>query len=417
MNAERESFKDTVKSRLSGGLKGDSVIWIIVLCLAVTSIVAVFSASSFLATARGISKIDCFFEQLKYVIAGLAFLFFCYLVPVQYYRKSSFVLFGIALILLVINQFIGVSLNGAVRGIKVGGHTIQVFEPAKVALVLYLARAVEVFRIDTFGDYCLKLLLPIVLVCGLIIMNSFSTALLVALLAILILTVIGIKPGYILATIGIGVVALGLLFGVYKSMDLSKPDSQKSGIEKVFNRFGTAEGRIKDFVSGTKIESGKETAEMTQEEIDERRQSENAKIAISEGGIFGKGPGKSTQRYSLSMAFSDFIYAFIVEEYGLLGGIFVMLLYLWFFFRCMIIANSCTVIYSETVVTGLSLLIVAQAMLHILVNVRLIPITGHTLPLISHGGSAYIVLCGAFGIILSINSSLESQGKIKPSKK
>ena len=306
----------------------------------------------------------------------------------------------------------GVTLNGAVRGIRIGSHTLQVFEIAKVGLVLYLARVWEAVDINTFKRYFLLILLPIIVVCGLIIMNSFSTAMLVALLAILILFVIGIKPWYLWATIGGGIVVLVLLFGIYKTMDPNKPDSEKSSIEKIFNRFGTAEGRVKDFIGGGRMERSGDTVDLTQEQLDEMRQSENAKIAISEGGIFGKGPGKSTQRYSLSMAFSDFIYAFIVEEYGLLGGIFVLLLYIWFLNRGIELSTKCNTEFGGITVVGLTLLIVAQAMLHILVNVRLIPITGHTLPLISHGGSAYIVLCGAFGIILSLSrTQIEQTGK------
>lgn len=393
-------------------LKGDPVIWLIVLLLAIISIVSVFSASSFLANSRGINKIDCFFEQLKYVAIGLAFLIVCYFVPAKWYRALSFPIFGLSLILLVLLQFMGVTLNGAVRGIRIGSHTLQVFEIAKVGLVLYLARVWEAVDINTFKRYFMLILLPIIVVCGLIIMNSFSTAMLVALLAILILFVIGIKPWYLWATIGGGIIVLVLLFGIYKTMDPNKPDSEKSSIEKIFNRFGTAEGRVKDFIGGGKMERSGNTADLTQERLDEMRQSENAKIAISEGGIFGKGPGKSTQRYSLSMAFSDFIYAFIVEEYGLLGGIFVLLLYIWFLNRGIELSTKCNTEFGGITVVGLTLLIVAQAMLHILVNVRLIPITGHTLPLISHGGSAYIVLCGAFGIILSLSrTQIEQTGK------
>ena len=136
-------------------------------------------------------------------------------------------------------------------------------------------------------------------------------------------------------------------------------------------------------------------------------------MAISEGGIFGKGPGKSTQRYSLSMAFSDFIYAFIVEEYGLLGGGFVILLYLIFLFRCIRLCQRCKATYSSVLIVGLAFLITTQAFLHILVNVRILPITGHTLPLISHGGTAYLVLSGAFGMILSVNKQLEKQDALE----
>lgn len=399
-------------------MQGDPVIWIIVILLAVVSIVAVFSSSSYLAKTIYNSKIDCLFAQLKSVLIGLVALYLCYKVPLKWYRSLSFILFGISLMLVVLALFHGKTLNGAARGLEIKGRTFQVFEPAKVGIILYLARAAEVFRIDNFRDYCLKILLPIVLVCGLILMNSFSTALFIALLCIVILFVTGVKRWYLWVTIGAGVVVLGLLFGIYKSIGKSADGGSQTKVEKIFNRFGTAEGRIEDFVSGGGKETGKDgTARLTQEEMDDIRQSENAKIAISEGGLFGKGPGKSTTRYSLSMAFSDFIYAFIIEEYGLAGGIFVLLLYIWFFYRCIIIVKRCKTTFSSVVVAGIALLIVMQAMMHILVNVRLMPITGHTLPLISHGGTAYLVLCGAFGIILSVSRTLDSTETAKNDKK
>ena len=188
-------------------------------------------------------------------------------------------------------------------------------------------------------------------------------------------------------------------------------------VGKFFNRFETATNRIVNFVEAKKEVDKDAEATMTEaerlREQDSKRQAENAKIAIHEGGIFGKGPGKSTQRYSLSMAFSDFIYAFIVEEYGLVGGIFVILIYLIFLFRCITIANRCETIFPAALVLGLAFLIATQAFLHILVNVGLMPVTGHTLPLISHGGTAYMVLSGAFGILLSISKQLDKQDEIK----
>ena len=137
-----------------------------------------------------------------------------------------------------------------------------------------------------------------------------------------------------------------------------------------------------------------------------------AKIAIASANIIGKGPGKSTQRYVLPHPYSDFIYSIIVEEWGLAGGVTVLLLYLWFLFRCIAIARNCTKMFSAILVIALGLLITTQAMLHILVNVSLLPVTGHTLPLISLGGTSLIIMSSAFGIILAVSRSVES-GKVK----
>ena len=396
-------------------LRGDRVIWIIVVLFAMLSIAAVFSSSSFLASSRGISKIDIFFEQTKSVLLGFLALLVCYLIPLRFYRTFSFAFYGISVLMLILLYIPGfkVEINGAVRGFRLLGHgpTIQSFEFAKIGVILYLARALERWGddLDDFKQFALKILLPVGVVCLLIIPNSVSSALLVGLISLLILFFMDVNWKNLAITIGI-VAALGIfMLLTYHAFFAGRPERQKTAVGKVFNRIGTAENRLTaHFGKEEKDLESLSRAELEQMK-DKDRQSENAKVAISEGGIIGKGPGKSTQRYSLSMAFSDFIYAFIVEEYGLLGGVFVLLLYLIFLFRCIRLCQRCTATYSSVLIVGLAFLIATQAFLHILVNVRLLPITGHTLPLISHGGTAYLVLCGAFGMILSVNKQLDKQ--------
>lgn len=394
-------------------LKGDRVIWIIVVLFAMFSIAAVFSSSSFLASSRGISKVAIFAEQTKSVLMGFLALFICYLIPLRFYRTFSFVLYGASVLMLLMLFVPGLraEINGAVRGIKIGGHTFQVFEFAKIGVILYLARALERWGDDLadFKQFALKILLPVGAVCLLIMQNSFSSALLIALITFLILFFMNVSFKNLMITVGIVAAAVLLMFLTYHAFYAGRPERLETSVGKLFNRFGTVEGRLT-----AHFDKEEEDLEgLSQREIqqlkDKDRQSENAKVAISEGGIFGKGPGKSTQRYSLSMAFSDFIYAFIVEEYGLIGGLIVILLYLIFLFRCIRLCQRCKATYSSVLIVGLSFLIATQAFLHILVNVRLLPITGHTLPLISHGGTAYLVLSGAFGMILSVNRQLDKQ--------
>ena len=394
-------------------LKGDRVIWIIVVLFAMFSIAAVFSSSSFLASSRGISKVAIFAEQTKSVLMGFLALFICYLIPLRFYRTFSFVLYGVSVLMLLMLFVPGLraEINGAVRGIKIAGHTFQVFEFAKIGVILYLARALERWGDDLadFKQFALKILLPVGAVCLLIMQNSFSSALLIALITFLILFFMNVSFKNLMITVGIVAAAVLLLFLTYHAFYAGRPERLETSVGKLFNRFGTVEGRLT-----AHFDKEEENLEgLSQREIqqlkDKDRQSENAKVAISEGGIFGKGPGKSTQRYSLSMAFSDFIYAFIVEEYGLIGGLIVILLYLIFLFRCIRLCQRCKATYSSVLIVGLSFLIATQAFLHILVNVRLFPITGHTLPLISHGGTAYLVLSGAFGMILSVNRQLDKQ--------
>ncbi|MBR0223668.1 MAG: FtsW/RodA/SpoVE family cell cycle protein [Bacteroidales bacterium] len=394
-------------------LKGDKVIWIIVVFFAMISIAAVFSSSSFLASSRGISKVAIFMEQTKSVLFGFVALLICYLIPLRFYRFFSFAIYGVSVLLLLLLFIPGlrVEINGAIRGIRLFGRTFQVFEFAKIGVILYLARALEIWGddLDDFKQFALKILLPVGVVCVLIMQNSFSSALLIALITFLILFFMDVSWKNIGITVGIVAALILLMFLTYRAFFAGKPERQQTSIGKIFNRFGTVESRLTaHFDQEEESLEGLSSREIQQLK-DKDRQSENAKVAISEGGIFGKGPGKSTQRYSLSMAFSDFIYAFIVEEYGLLGGIFVLLLYLIFLFRCIRLCQRCKATYSSVLIVGLAFLIATQAFLHILVNVRLFPITGHTLPLISHGGTAYLVLCGAFGMILSVNKQLDKQ--------
>ena len=396
-------------------LKGDKVIWMLVVLFAMVSIVAVFSSSSFLASSRGISKVAIFREQTKSVLFGFAVLFIAYLIPLRFYRTFSFILYGMTVILLLMLFVPGlrVEINGAIRGIRIAGRTVQVFEFAKIGVILYLARAIELWgdQLSDFKQFALKIILPVGLVCLLIMQNSFSSALLIGAIAFLMLFFMDVSFKNLMITVGILVAAVLLMFGIYHAFVAGRPKVQKSAVGKVFNRFGTVEGRIGDFLHDRDetLDTESLSAAEIQKMKDEKRQSENAKVAISEGGLIGKGPGKSTQRYSLSMAFSDLIYAFIVEEYGLIGGLVVVLLYLVFLFRCIRLCQRCKASYTSALIVGLAFLIACQAFLHILVNVRLIPITGHTLPLISHGGTAYIVLCGAFGMILSVNRHLDKQ--------
>lgn len=407
--------------RLKIRLQGDRIIWILVLYLAIISLLAVFSSSTFLANKAGVSKLYILQEQLISVSIGLAALLVCYLIPMRFYRFLAFPVFGITVVMLVLLFIIPDVRNEAARGIKLFGRTIQVFEFAKVGLILYIAKALELWEnsLTRYKDFLLKILLPVGIVCIMVMANSFSSALLFGVISILLLFFMNVNIKHLGITAGIGILVVLAMFGIYSLFynNKSHAEGEKSGsVAKVFNRFSTATNRIVNFFDA-KEEMEEAATAMTpaarQRHLDGQRQAINAKVAIHEGGIIGKGPGKSTQRYSLSMAFSDFIYAFIVEEYGLLGGIVVILIYLIFLFRCITIANRCETIFPGALVLGLAFLIATQAFLHIMVNVGLMPVTGHTLPLISHGGTAYMVLSGAFGIILSVSKKLDKQDEIK----
>lgn len=397
-----KTYAEKASCWINRSIKGDKVVWIIVFLLSMFSLAAVYSASSYRAMHSDVNKIVIFLDQLVFVLAGWAALLVCYFIHPKYYRKFSFLVYGISIVLLLL-LFVDpltARQNGAIRGLKLPGFTFQVFEVAKAAIIIYLARAMEIFEIKKFKDYLLKLLLPIALTCVLLLRGSFSSAVFTAMICLVILWINKINWRYLALTIAGGIAVLGICYGLYKLTENNE--------QPLFERFETAESRIDSFLHPADEEVAiKMTEEEKQAAIDAERQSENAKIAIHEGGIIGKGPGKSTQRYTLSMAFSDFIYAFIIEEYGSIVGIFVMFLYIWLFARCARLAAKCKTTFAGTTVFGLGLLTTFQALMHIYVNIRMIPITGHTLPLVSHGGTAFIIFSGIFGVILSVSKSIQ----------
>jgi cell division protein FtsW len=376
------------------------------------SIIAVFSVGSFLTKNNPeiMSKTDIWLEQFGSVALGFAALFLCYAFNYNFYRKIAPYVFGISVLMLVMLFVPGLQdeRNGAVRGLKLMGHTIQVFEFVKVGLVLFISWGIEKYSKDirTFKGFALRLLVWVIGVCAIIMVNSFSSALLLGVVSMMVFYFMDVKFKYLAITAAGAVALIVLVFGIYHAALAISP---KAAEAKIFNRIKTAENRVKNFASNDK-DSTADLTKLTREQLEQidrdERQSESAKIAIKEGGIFGKGVGNGTARYSLSMAFSDFIFAAIVEETGLIGGIVIVLLYLIFLFRCIRLSFKCPDAFSQALVLGLAFLITTQAFLHILVNVRLIPITGHTLPLISHGGTAYLVLSAAFGIILSVSRTV-----------
>lgn len=388
------------------------MIWFIVAIFAMISIIAVFSVGSFLTKNNPeiMSKTDIWLEQFGSVALGFAALFLCYAFNYNFYRKIAPYVFGISVLMLVMLFVPGLQdeRNGAVRGLKLMGHTIQVFEFVKVGLVLFISWGIEKYSKDirTFKGFFLKLLVWVIGVCAIIMVNSFSSALLLGVVSMMVFYFMDVKFKYLAITAAGAVALIVLVFGIYHAALAISP---KAAEAKIFNRIKTAENRVKNFASNDK-DSTADLTKLTREQLEQidrdERQSESAKIAIKEGGIFGKGVGNGTARYSLSMAFSDFIFAAIVEETGLIGGIVIVLLYLIFLFRCIRLSFKCPDAFSQALVLGLAFLITTQAFLHILVNVRLIPITGHTLPLISHGGTAYLVLSAAFGIILSVSRTV-----------
>ena len=382
-------------------LHGDQIIWLVILLLALISIVAVYSSSSALAYKNETSTFTYLFKQMGYVSIGFIALLICYRIPLSWYRKGSILLLLFSAGLLLYIVFKGVVLNHAARWIQLGPLSFQPSELAKIAVILYLARILETHKFDTFKEYIIWILVPLGAVCILSLIGSVSATLIIGVTAFIILICAGINWKYIAYTVGIVIVALSLVFLVHKAFG-------------TFSRLDTFTARIERFFSPEDIESM--SAEEKQEYKEKNFQSEQAKQAIQLGGLTGRGPGNSLKKDTLPHPYSDFIFALIVEELGLFGGLFLIMLYLWFFSRCITIAKLCTKMYSTVVVLGLGFLITLQAFIHILVNVGIFPVTGQTLPLVSLGGTSLLIMSCAFGIILSVNRTIEIKIEIEKSK-
>ena len=395
-----ESGEVTKKGSILSKLKGDKVIWTVVFLLSLISIALIYSSSSSLAYKEKTTNFAFLIKQIQFVGMGLVALYICYKIPLGWYRGLANVALLVSIVLLALTPIIGQEINGARRWINIGGLTFQPTEMAKIAIVLYLARALEICRLDTFKEFLIRIIAPVGVTCVLILIGSVSAALFVGMISLIMLIIAGVKWNYIFKAGGIAMCALLLIILLHIA-----------GL-KLFTRLDTALSRLTKFVSKTEIVE-EMTPEEKQKEADKTYQADMAKVAISSVGILGKGPGKSTQRYFLPHPYSDYIYTIIIEEYGLAGGAFVLMLYLWFLFRCIILVKNCTKVFTALTVAGLGLLITVQASLHILVNVGYLPVTGHTLPLLSLGGTSLVILSCAFGIILSVSRTIDVSSQKK----
>ena len=375
-------------------LKGDKVIWIIVFLLSMISIAAVYSSSSALAFKENKSTVDFLFKQMRFVVFGLTALYVCYRIPLGWYRMLSYMGILVSIGLLIATLIFGNKYNDAERWLRIFGVSFQPAEIAKIAVVLYLSKVLEDFKFETFKEFLIWVVAPLGVVILLILYGSISTGLLVSAVAFIMFVIAGIKWKHLFKTAGIAAAVLGLVVLLNLAFGL-------------FPRVETAFNRIKNFSSEQEHNENMSPAEK-QRILDRTYQADMAKIAVASVGVLGKGPGNSTQRNLLPHPYSDFIYAIIIEEWGFIGGLIVLMLYVWFFTRCVMVSNSCTTTFSSMMVTGLAILITSQALLHISVNVGLLPVTGHTLPLISLGGTSLVIMSGAFGMILSVSRTVEN---------
>lgn len=362
-------------------LKGDKVIWIIVVVLCVLSLLVVYSSTGSLAYRRyGGNTTHFLLKQGLFLLAGLAVIWGTHMIHYRWFRLLSKPLLLLSVPLLLVTLVAGTNLNDASRWLEIPGLglSFQTSDIAKLALVMYVAAALSQRQkqISSLTGGFLPIIVPVGIVCALIMPANLSTALLLGIASMLMMFVGRVSIRHLLGVSGLGVLLVALFILV----------SLQFGVG---NRAQTWVNRVTAF-------SGEGPR-------DANFQAEQSKIAIATGGVFGKGPGQSTQRNILPHPYSDFIFAIIVEEFGLLGGLLVLMLYLILLYRVGIIVRREKHTFPAFLAFGLALLMVMQALVNMAVAVNLIPVTGQTLPLVSMGGTSLLLTCVAFGMILSVS--------------
>jgi cell division protein FtsW len=371
-------------SNLKTELKGDRVIWVLISLMTLVSFLGVYSSTGSLAHKEQDGNTEHYIIKQGFIVLFGFFIMYVLhrLHYLRFHRVAPF-LFIVAIPLLIFTLLFGVELNSARRWIEIPvlGFTFQSSDFARLALILYLARTIssKQSNIKDFKSAFLPLILPVIIICFLIAPADLSTALLLFSSCIAMMFVGRVAVKYILMLVVLAIIAFSILILLGHFF----PD---------LVRLATWIERIREFT--TDSEGG--------------FQVQQSKIAIANGGFFGTGPGQSIQRNFLPSSYADFIYAILVEEYGLLGGFFVISLYLGFFFRITRLVTKSTKAFGAIVVTGLGFSFVFQAFINIAVATHLVPVTGVTLPMISLGGTSIIMNCISLGIILSVSKFVES---------
>ena len=398
---ERSAF-----SGLGSRTKGDKVIWTAVVLLAVVSLLVVYSSTGLLAYKMYKGNTEIYlFKQFAFIIVGVMIIYFAHQVNYSVYSKVARILFILSIPLLLYTLFFGVKLNEGSRWIRLPiiNLTFQTSDLAKLALFMYLSRLLSKKQdvIKDFRTGFLPVITPVAIICVLIAPANLSTALLIGATSLMLLFIGRVSAKHLLLTIAVAAIPLTILIGAavvrHKANGGTTEKPKTEGHSRLTIRMETWISRVETFVYGGKEDNS-----------DNNYQTNQAKIAIAKGGILGLGPGNSQQRNFLPHPYSDFIYAIIIEEYGLVGGLFIVFIYLVFLLRSIRIFRRCPFAFGAFLALGLSFTLVIQALANMAVNVNLFPVTGVTLPLVSMGGSSFLFTCLAIGIILSVARNAEA---------
>ena len=373
-------------------LQGDKMIWLVVTILFLISMLAVYSSTGTLAFKMQVGNEKYLMKQIVMAFAGLLLMFLTHMIDYKYYSRIAQMFWLLSIPLLIYTMFFGTELNDASRWITlpVVDLTFQTSDLAKIALIMFLARQLSLKQdqISDFKEAFVPILIPIVLTCLLIAPENLSTSVILFCTSVFVMFIGRIAMKHIALLFGVSMVAGAIFFAFLFLL----PDTMLKG------RTLTWKHRIENYVH-------------PKADVDEDYQVQQAKIAIAKGSIFQINPGGSDQKNFLPHPYSDFIYAIIIEEYGLVGGAFLVVLYLFFLFRCIRIVIKTPKAFGALLAVGLGIALVIQAMINMAVAVNLVPVTGVTLPLVSMGGSSVIFTSIAFGIILSVSRNVENEEK------
>ena len=374
-------------------INGDKALWAVVALLGLFSFLPVYSASSNLVYVVGSgTPIGHLVKHAVFLIFGFGIIYGIHRIPTHFFKGLSLIAMPIVIILLVITIFQGSSVDGtnAARWIRLPFVKFQTSTLAAVVLMIYVARYLTKIKdkVITFKESIVPLWLPVFAIVGLILPANFSTAAIIFTMVMMLCFIGGYPIKYLLGIFATGILALTLFI----LTALAFPDA-------FADRVDTWKNRYENF--------------MNDEDTAADYQIERAKIAIATGGIVGRGAGKSVQKNFLPQSSSDFIYAIIVEEYGLAGGIILMLFFLFLLFRIVVIANGSRTTFGTLLALGVGLPIIFQALINMAVAVELFPVTGQNLPLISSGGTSAWMTCLAIGIVLSVSNKELKTSKSK----
>ena len=377
-------------NKLLINIKGDKPLWVVFILLASFSFLPVYSSASNLAYLYGDGNTFSYlFKHFIHLSLGFFLMYMVHKIPYRYFRGISILMIPIILVLLAYTIFqpsISDSITNSNRWIRIPivGFGFQPSTLASIIILIYVARYLSKIKdkLITFSQSILPLWVPVFLTISLILPANFSTSAILFSMVMLLCFLGGYPIKYLIGILSSAVI----LFSIFILSVKAYPDLLP-------NRVDTWKSRIENFVDSKEIKSN--------------YQIEKAKIAIATGGITGLGPGKSVQKNFLPQSSSDFIFAIIVEEYGLIGGLTLIFLYLWFLFRVIIISNKSNSVFGSLLAIALGIPIVFQALVNMAVAVQLFPVTGQPLPLISSGGTSIWMTCLAIGIIQSVRIGSE----------